>query len=325
MKATFDQVILDAIAEEMARDESVLYLATNPPQAFTDQFGTLRVRRTPIAESAMMGMSVGAAASGYRPVVGLANVTFSFSAGDPILNQAGKIRYMSGAQRAFPLVFYASFFNGGRMAAQHSQTGFAVFAQAAGLKIVAPSSAADAKGLMKAAIRDNNPVAFIYSDRLGSTEEEVPDDDHVIPLGVAHTIRPGSDITIVGICHMARIAEQAADKLAHDGISAEVIDPRSLVPLDMATIRQSVRRTGRLIIVDESFPTCSFASEIAAAICEDSESLRALAAPVRRLCTAPVPVPFSPPLEDYVLPGVNDVVSAARQLVASSERAASLG
>jgi pyruvate/2-oxoglutarate/acetoin dehydrogenase E1 component len=308
--------IVAAMAGEMRRDERVIYLATNPPAELTDEFGPLRVRRTPIAESAMTGMAVGAAASGLRPIVGLSNVAFMFVAFDQIINQTARARYMFGCQRDFPIVIVGHFLNGTRSAAQHSQTGYAYFAHAAGLKVAAPSNAADAHGLMSAAVRDNNPVVYLYAERLNRIEEEVPDDVVPVPLGVARNLHHGVDLTIVGVGAMARVALAAAELLTAEGISADVIDPRTLVPLDLAAIAESVGRTGRLVIVDESFPVCSIASEIAARIAGDDQCLRALRGPIRRVCTAPVPVPFSGYLEDAVMPGVGDVIEAARELVA---------
>lgn len=293
----------DAMAEEMRLDERVFCMATSPPPALVREFGESRVRQTPIAESVITGMAVGAAGSGMRPVVLWSCVNFSFVAFDQVVNQAARIRYMFGGQRDFPIVFRARYLNGTRSAAQHSQTGYALYAHAAGLKIVVPSSAADGKRLLKAAIRDPNPVLFFEADRLVDVREEIPENDAVIPLGVAEVKRPGSDVTVVAIGYMVPLALAAAARLAEVGISAEVIDPRTLVPIDMESIRESVKRTGRLVVVDESFPTCSVASEIVAAVVEDSESIAALQAPPRRICTLPVPVPFSPPLEDYVLPG----------------------
>ncbi len=315
-RKTFAEAIDEAIVEEMDRDESVLYLATNPPAPLGDRFGAARVRQSPIAESAMTGIAVGAAGSGYRPIVHWSCVTFSFVAFDQIVNQAGRIRYMFGGQRAFPMVFMAQYLNGSRSAAQHSQSGFAFYAHAAGLKLAAPSTPADAKGLLKSAIRDNNPVVFVHSERLINEVGDVPEGDYLVPLGVATTMRRGTDVTIVGVGHMAQLALQAADELARRGVSAEVIDPRTLVPLDVDAIRRSARATGRLVVVDESFPTCSMASEIVACVAEDAETFACLRAPIQRVCTAAFPIPFSPPLEDFALPDVANIYEAVmRQVV----------
>ena len=198
---------------------------------------------------------------------------------DQVVNQACKIRYMFGGQRDFPIVFRASYLNGSRSAAQHSQTGYALYAHLAGLKVVLPSGAADARGLLKSAIRDNNPVVCFEPGRIDPIVEEVPDGEGLVPIGVASVKRPGTDVTIVALGYMVYPALAAAEELAAEGVSVEVIDPRTLVPLDAETIRQSVQKTGRLIVVDESAPTCSMASEIAAVVAEDWETCRALRAP----------------------------------------------
>jgi pyruvate dehydrogenase E1 component beta subunit len=234
---------------------------------------------------------------------------------DQVVNQACKIRYMFGGQRDFPIVFRANYANGTRSAAQHSQTGYALYAHLAGLKVVLPSSAADAKGLLKSAIRDNNPVVCFEPGRCDPLEEDVPDDDTLVPIGVAATKRPGTDVTVVALGYMVYPALAAADELAADGVSVEVIDPRTLVPLDVDTIRQSVQKTGHLIVVDESAPTCSMASEIVASVAEDWATCRALRGPVRRVTMPAVPVPFSPPLEDFVLPDQARIVATIRDVL----------
>lgn len=291
-------------------------MATFTPPGLLKEFGPTRIRRTPISEQAMTGIAIGSACLGYRPIVNWRCTTFTFVAFDQIVNQAAKLRYMSGGQRNFPIVF-RTFFNGGlRSAAQHSQSAYAMYAHAHGLKIIVPSSAADALGLLKSAIRDNNPVVCFEATRLDNTEEQVPDGDHVVPLGVASVKREGKDVTVVALAYMVRLALQAADELAAEGIDVEVIDPRSLIPLDVETIRRSIRNTGRLVVVDESPPTCSVASEIAAITVEDRETFRALRAPVQRVVAKPVPVPYSPPLEDFVLPGKPQITAAIRAVIA---------
>lgn len=308
---TFAEAMNRALADEMRLDSRTLYMATNPPDVLSE-FGPERVRVAPIAESAMTGMAVGAAGSGFRPIVGWGNVTFSFVAFDQTVNQVARIRYMSGGQRDFPMVFIAQYLNGTRSAAQHCHTGFALYAHAGGLKIAAPSNARDASGLMRSAVRDNNPVLYLYADRLSDLVGELPDAEELVPFGVGTVTRPGRDVTIVGIGYMVNVALDAAKELAEEGIEAEVLDPRSLVPLDIDLIMDSVKRTGRLIVVDESFPTCSFASEIAALVAQDPGCFSAMTAPARCVTTAPVPVPYSPPLEDFVLPDKSDVINAAR-------------
>jgi pyruvate dehydrogenase E1 component beta subunit len=315
---TYDAAIAAAIAEEMRRDERVFCMATFHPPGLLDEFGPKRIRVSPIAEAALTGMSIGAAGSGLRPVVGWGSVSFSFVAFDQVINQAARIRYMFGGQRDFPIVFRARYLNGTRSAAQHSQTGYALFAHAAGLKLAVPSNAADAKGLLKTAIRDDNPVVFFEAMRLGPSTAEVDGPDELVPFGAAAVPREGSDVTVVAIGYMVTVALEAANVLEQEGISVEVVDPRTLVPLDVATIRDSVSRTGRLVVVDESFPSCSIASEIGMLIAEDRAMFGLLRAPVSRVCTAPVPVPFSASLEDYVLPGVERVCAAVRDAVSES-------
>jgi pyruvate dehydrogenase E1 component beta subunit len=270
----------------------------------------------PISEATMTGIAVGSAGCGFRPVVNWRSVTFSFMAFDQVVNQACKIRYMFGGQRDFPIVFRTNYANGSRSAAQHSQTGYALYAHLVGLKVVLPSGAADAKSLLKSAIRDNNPVVCFEPGRIDPLEEDVPDGDHLTPIGVASVKRAGADVTVVALGYMVHPSLAAADELAAAGISAEVIDPRTLVPLDVGTIRASVRKTGRLIVVDESPPTCSMASEISAVIAEDWDTCRALRAPVQRLCTAAVPIPYSPPMEDFVLPDQTRIEAAIRAALA---------
>jgi len=247
------------------------------------------------------------------------SVTFAFMAFDQVVNQACKIRYMFGGQRDFPIVFRASYLNGSRSAAQHSQTGYALYAHLAGLKVVLPSGASDARGLLKSAIRDNNPVVCFEPARIDPFTEEVSDGEGLVPIGVASVKRPGTDVTIVALGYMVYPALAAAEELAAEGVSVEVIDPRTLVPLDVDTIRQSVQKTGRLIVVDESAPTCSMASEISAVVAEDWETCRVLRAPVRRVCTAAVPIPFSPPLEDFVLPDQQNIADAVRESLGYAE------
>jgi len=319
---TFAAALEEAMAEEMRRDERVFYMSTSPPAGLLQEFGQARARRMPISEATMTGIAVGSAGCGFRPVVHWRSVTFSFMAFDQVVNQACKIRYMFGGQRDFPIVFRTNYSTGARSAAQHSQTGYALYAHLAGLKVILPSGAADGKGLLKSATRDDNPVVCFEPSRIDSFEEDVPEGDHLVPIGVASVKREGTDATVVALGYMVYPSLAAADDLADEGtsafrgISVEVIDPRTLVPLDVETIRGSVRKTGRLIVVDESPPTCSMASEIAAVVAEDWETCRALRAPVQRVCTAAVPIPYSPPLEDFVLPDQARIGAAIRAALA---------
>lgn len=303
-----------ALAAELRADPTTFVLGTAPPPALVAEFGTSRVREMPIAESAMTGMAVGAAGSGMKPIILWSCVNFAFNAFDQIVNQAARIRYMFGGQRDFPIVFRARYLNGTRSAAQHSQTAYALFAHAGGLKIAVPSGPAEAAALLRGAVRDPNPVVFLEPDRLSTTSEQV-DLQAVTPLGIARTARRGDDVTIVALGYMVPVALRAADALRADGIDAEVIDPRTVVPLDLAAIKASVARTGRLVVVDESMPTCSVASEVITAVVEDPIAFATLQAPPQRVCTAPVPVPFSPQLEDRVLPDCQDVIASVGKVL----------
>jgi len=310
---SFANALETAMSEEMRRDDRVYTMSTAPSPGLLKEYGESRVRRMPISEATMTGIAVGSAGCGFRPVVHWRSVTFAFMAFDQVVNQACKIRYMFGGQRDFPIVFRASYLNGTRSAAQHSQTGYALYAHLAGLKVLLPSGAADARGLLKSAIRDNNPVVVFEPGRIDPMVEDVPEGDGLVPIGVASVKRPGTDVTVVALGYMVYAALAAAEELAKEGVSVEVVDPRTLVPLDTATIRQSVQKTGRLVVVDESAPTCSMASEIAAVAAEDWDTCRQLKAPIRRVTTAAVPIPFSPPLEDFVLPDQGNIVQAIRE------------
>jgi pyruvate dehydrogenase E1 component beta subunit len=308
---TYKAALDEAVAVEMRRDRRVFYLSTAIPAGLAEEFGSSRVRRTPISENAVTGMALGASGSGLRPVVNWRATTFTFVAFDQIVNHVAKFRYMVGGQADFPILFRAYYMGGMRTAAQHTQSAYAMFAHVPGLKLVAPSNPADAMGLLRTAIRDDNPVVSFEAMRLDGVEGEVPD-DHLVPLGVADTPRSGTDVTVVALGSMVGTALDAAAALAEEGVSVEVIDPRTLVPLDVATIRASVGRTGRLVVADESPPRCSMAAEIITTVVEDRDAFGALRAPAQRVTVPAVPIPFSPPLEDRVLPGVDAVVAGVR-------------
>ena len=316
---TYLDAITEAIAEEMRRDEKIFHLSTDAPGALLREFGPTRVRQTPITESALTGMAIGAAGSGYRPIVDWRLVTFSFVAMDQIVNQAAKIHYMFGGQQKFPILFRTTVGGGTRRAAQHSQSPYSMFMNLAGLRQALPSTPYDVKGLTKTAIRDNNPVVMFESGRLGGLQGEVPDqnDEYTIPFGKADIKRAGTDVTIVALAWLVHEALAAADELAKDGIAAEVIDPRSLVPMDAETIRRSVQKTGRLVIADEASPTCSAAAEIATLATEDPTTFRAMKAPVSRVCAFQVPIPYAPHLEDHVFPDRNRIIEGVRSVLSA--------
>ena len=305
---TYASAVELGIAQEMRRDERVFFMATSPPPSLLRELGPIRVRRTPISEATLTGMALGAAASGLRPVVWWRNATFAFVAFDQIANQAAKMRYMFGGQCDLPVVFRAVSGGGLRLGAQHSQSPYAVFAHMPGLKVIVPSSPEDAKGLLKSAIRDNDVCISFEPSRLDALEGSVPTgEEELVPLGQGRIRRPGRDITVVAIGYLVHLALQAADRVSAQGVSVEVIDPRTLVPLDFEMIRASVIKTGHLVVADEAPATCSFASEVAALVVGDRETFNALRAPVGRVTAKSVPVPYSPPLEDFVLPSAEAV------------------
>ena len=306
---------MEAFAEEMRRDSKIFHLSTDAPPALLEEFGEQRVRATPIAEGVLTGMAIGAAGSGYRPIVDWRMVTFSFVAMDQIVNQASKIHYMFGGQAKFPILYRASVGGGTRRAAQHSQSPYSMFMNLAGLKIILPSTPHDVKGLLKTAIRDDNPVISFESERLMGMTGGVPEEEFTIPFGQADIKRQGSDVTIVALAWLVHEALAAAETLAGEGISVGVIDPRTLVPMDTATIRASVIKTGRLLVADEAGPTAGASAEIAALVTEDAESFAALRAPVKRVCALQVPIPYTPGLEDHVFPDREKIASGVREML----------
>lgn len=314
-EVSFFQAGMDALAEEMRRDAKIFHLSTDAPYPLVDEFGESRVRATPIAESALTGMAIGAASSGYRPIVDWRQVTFAFVAMDQIVNQAAKIHYMFGGQANFPILYRASVSGGGRAAAQHSQSPYSMFMNVAGLKITLASTPYDLKGLLKTAIRDNNPVISFESNRLYPMKGEVPEKDYTIPFGKADIKREGADVTIVALAYQVHEALAAAQTLADEGVSAEVLDPRTLVPMDSAAIRASVRKTGRLVIADEAGPTAGASAEIATLVTEDPETFACLKAPVKRVCALQVPIPYSPGMEDHVFPDRRRIAAGVRAVL----------
>ena len=319
---TYNDAAVAAIAEEMRRDPRVFYMSTDALPALLNEFGPTRVKAMPIAEAAMTGMGIGAAGSGFRPIVDWRQVTFSFVAMDQIVNQAAKIHYMFGGQVTFPLLFRASVGGGGRIAAQHSQSPYSSVMNFAGLKMFLPSTPADMKGLMKTAIRDNNPVISFEAGRLMGLKGPVPDEDDTIPFGKADIKREGTDVTVVALAWLVHESLAAAEALAAEGISVEIVDPRSLVPLDAETIRASVRKTGRLVIADEAGPTAGFSAEVAALVTEDAATFARLKAPVKRVCALQVPIPYSPVLENHVFPDRHRVTAGIREALQPHSAAA---
>ena len=320
---TLSQAVNEAIAEEMRRDETVFLIGEDVAEAGTpfkvtsglvEEFGTDRVIDTPISEPGFMGLAVGAAMTGSRPIVDLMFGDFLFLVMDQLCNQAAKTHYMSGGKLSVPLVLRTNLGATRRSAAQHSQSLHALVAHIPGLKVAMPSSAYEAKGLMKTAIRDDNPVVIFEDKLMYQDKAQVPEEEFLIPFGEANILREGSDVTLIGTSSMRQVCEKAGEMLAADGISAEVIDPRTIVPLDEATILESVKRTSRAIVVDEGHQNFGTTAEIAARISE--KAFYHLDAPVIRMGAMDVPIPFSPALEDLTVPTPEGVAENARKIVA---------
>jgi pyruvate dehydrogenase E1 component beta subunit len=309
-----------ALREELARDEQVILMgedigvfggAFKVTEGLLEEFGETRVRDTPISENTIVGVGVGAAMTGLRPVVELMTINFSLLAFDQIVNHAAHIRYMFGGQAMVPLVVRMPQGAGHQLGPTHSHCLEALYLHVPGLLVAVPATASDAKGLLKSAIRDDNPVIFIEHESLYGVRGEVPDaDEHLVPFGEARVAREGSDVTLVGISRMVRTCERAAETLAGEhGVQAEVIDPRTLRPLDLDTILASVARTNRCVIVEEGWPHGGVGANLAALIAE--QAFDDLDAPVERVTGADVPMPYSKPLEDLAYPHEPHVVSAA--------------
>jgi acetoin:2,6-dichlorophenolindophenol oxidoreductase subunit beta len=318
---TFAQAVREALAEEMRRDATVCIIGEDVAEAGTpfkvlsglvEEFGKERVIDTPISEAGFTGVGVGAAMTGMRPVVDIMFGDFLTLTMDQMVNQAAKVHYMSGGKWKVPMVLRTTLGATRRSAAQHSQSLHAWFSHVPGLKVVLPSTPYDAKGLLKTAIRDDNPVIFFEDKMMYKTKGPVPGEDYTIPFGVADVKREGSDITIVGTSSMVQVALGAAALLDEIGISAEVIDPRTTWPLDEATLIASVKKTSRAIVVDEGYGRYGVTAEIASVIAEGA--FFNLEAPVKRMGAMHVPIPFSPPLEDVTVPTEQTVFEAARKL-----------
>ncbi|HJV85105.1 MAG TPA: alpha-ketoacid dehydrogenase subunit beta [Noviherbaspirillum sp.] len=313
---TVNEAVTQALAEEMRRDPRVLMFGEGVATKRADllaEFGPQRIRNTPLAEGIIAGTAAGAAATGLRPVVDLLFAPFLCFAMDEIVNSAGKLRYISGGQFSFPMVVIAMTGGGWTVGAQHNHNLEAWFVHSPGLKVVMPSNAADFKGLLKAAIRDDNPVLFFVDMPLGYVPGDVPEGEHVIPLGKAAVTREGSDVTIISYAKMVGTCMDAAAQLEKSGISAEVIDLRSLKPLDEETILRSVRKTGRVLVVHEASRMCGVGAEISAIVAE--HAFASLKAPVMRITGPDTPAPSSYALEQAFMPQAQAVVVAARKLM----------
>ncbi len=316
----FIQAINTALAEELRHDSTTFMMgldiwvgAFGATSGLTDEFGAERILNAPISEAGYAGAGVGAAMAGMRPIVEIEFASFFYCCWDQVCNQAAKLRYMSGGQADMPITFRAVCGAVGSAAAQHSETVYSQFMSVPGLKIVVPSGAYDMKGLLKSAIRDNNPVLVFEHLKLGRSREEVPEEEYLVPIGQAAVKREGSDVTIIAIGYMVPQALKAAKSLEEDGISAEVIDPRSLIPLDEETILSSVAKTHNVLVVDEGHLRCGAAAEISAVIAD--KGFDSLDAPVKRLAAPDVPIPFSPPMEKFILPNDKKITATVKEML----------
>ena len=316
----FIHAMRDALIEEMRRDHTVFVMGEDVEvsvfgveRGLKDEFGPGRIRNTPIAEEVITGAALGAAANGMRPVADMMMGTFMYMGMEQLVNQAAKLYYMTGGQINMPVVFLAAIGAPGSTAAQHSDSPYPMYMNLPGIKIVVPSTPYDAKGLFKSAIRDNNPVLFLYPAALGGSRGDVPNEEYTVPLGKGDVKREGSNVTVVAIGRMVQHSLEVAEILNKEGISLEVVDPRSLAPLDTKIILESVAKTGRLVVVDEAREPCSAASEISA--CVAQHGFASLKAPIERVTSPNVPIPFSPPLEQAVVPNPARIVKAVRRVL----------
>ena len=317
-RMSYLDAIVQAQIEEMERDERVIMMgediAVYGSGDLVEKFGSSRIWQMPISETSFTGVGIGAAITGLRPIIDLNIASFMYLASDQIINQASKLRFMTGGQVQVPIVFRVCMFYGASIAAQHSDRPYPLFMNVPGLKVISATTPADVKGLLKSAVRDDDPVIFFEDSKLWATKDEVPTDpDRLVPIGKATIRREGTDVTVVAISGAMRPAMEAAHVLAQGGISVEVIDPRTLKPLDTETIIGSVAKTGRLVLVENAHRMVNASSEIAATVCEEAfESLRR---PIIRLCAPDVHVPFSPALEKRLYPQKEDIIAAVSRLL----------
>ncbi|MDH5754297.1 MAG: alpha-ketoacid dehydrogenase subunit beta [Candidatus Bathyarchaeota archaeon] len=320
---TYREALREALREEMRRDPTVFLLgedvgrywggAFKVTEGLAEEFGDERVRDTPISESAIIGAAVGSAITGMRPVAEIMFGDLTALAMDQIANQAAKIHYMFGGQVKVPLVIRTPFGAGVNIAAHHSQSLEAWFMHVPGLYVAVPSTPYDAKGLLKTAIRGSNPVFFCEHKLLYPIEGEVPEEEYMVPFGIADIKREGADVTVVATLYMVHKALNAAEELEGEGISVEVVDPRTLAPLDKQAIIKSVKKTGRIVVVNEDCKTAGVSAEIAAVVAE--EAIDYLDAPIKRVAEPDTPIPFSPPLEQYVIPDEKAIINAVKEVV----------
>ena len=313
----FREALREAMSEEMRRDEKIFLMgeevaeydgAYKVSQGMLDEFGAERIIDTPIAELGFAGIGVGAGMNGLRPIIEFMTFNFSLVAIDQIINSAAKMMSMSGGQYSVPIVFRGATGNAGMLSSQHSQNFENWYANTPGLKVVVPSDPYDAKGLLKSSIRDHDPVIFMESELMYGDKGEVPEGEYLLPLGQAHIVKEGTDVTLVSFGKMMKIVNEAADELAKNGVNAEVINLRSVRPLDYATIIESVRKTNRLVIVEEAWPLSSLATDISFNVQRDAFDY--LDAPIRRVNSMDLPLPYAPTLIEAILPNVKRTLAA---------------
>ncbi len=318
----FREALREALNEEMRRDENVFLMgeevaqyngAYKVSQGMLEEFGEKRVIDTPIAELGFAGIGVGAAMNGLRPVIEFMTFNFSLVAIDQVINSAAKVKSMSGGQFGCPIVFRGPTASAGMLSSQHSQAFENWYANCPGLKVVVPSNPKDAKGLLKASIRDNDPVIFMESEQMYGEKGEVPEGEYVMPIGVADIKRPGKDVTIVSFGKIIKTAYKAAEELAKENIDVEIVDLRTVRPIDYATVIESVKKTNRLVIVEEAWPLGSIATEVAFKV--QREAFDYLDAPVLRVTTGDVPLPYAPTLIDASLPNAARVIKAVKKVM----------
>jgi len=316
------EAISQALWEEMERDENVFILGEEVgvwggtyavTKGFYDHFGEKRVRDTPIAEAAIVGAAIGSALTGVRPVAELMTINFAFAAMDHIVNEAAKLHYMFGGQFTLPLVIRTPGGGGRQLGATHSQTPDAIFAHFPGLKVVAPGTPEDAKGLLKSAIRSDDPVLFIEHATLYQTRGEVPDEEYLTPLGESKVQRPGRDVTLVTYSKMLEVSSKAAEQLSKEGIEVEIVDLRSLRPLDMGPVLESFKQTNRAVIVEEGWLSYGVGAEVATRIY--SEAFDYVDAPIQRVAQKEVPLPYNQALEQMALPQIEDIIRAVKEVL----------
>jgi len=318
----FREALREAMSEEMRRDENVFLMgeevaeyngAYKVSQGMLDEFGEKRVIDTPIAELGFAGIGVGAAMNGLRPIIEFMTFNFSLVAIDQVINSAAKIRNMSGGQYSAPMVFRGATGSAGQLGQQHSQSFDSWYANAPGLKVIVPSNPNDAKGLLKSAIRDDDPVIFMESEQMYGDKGEVPEGEYLTPIGVAKVVKEGTDATIVAFGKIMKVALQAAEQLAKDNINVEVIDLRTIRPIDYATIIESVKKTNRLVIVEEAWPLGNISTEITYMV--QRNAFDYLDAPIRRINTKDTPLPYAPTLVEAWFPNAKEVVNAVKDIM----------